>query len=446
MSPDEPTNRRIDIQVPVLARVEGEGSLEIRARDGVLEQLQLRIFEPPRYFEKFLEGRSWEEVPDIVARICGICPVAYQMSAVQALEQAFGVVPDDWVIRARRLIYCGEWIQSHALHIHLLALPDFLGFDNAIALAGTHPQVVRRGMDLQRLGNDLIGLFGGRSVHPVGVRVGGFHRAPDPEAAAALLDRLGEALTQAEELVAFLADLDLPRDDQDFTSVALRHEREYPMYGGRIVSDHGLDIPVEAYDEHFTEEHRPHSTALYSRLHGRPYLVGPLARLNLNHDRLSPRAARALAASGLHLPSRNMFHSLPARAIELLQALEDAQALLADYRPAHPPHAGVEPRAGEGFGATEAPRGLLWHHYVMDDAGQVRLARIVPPTAQNQARMEEDLHRSLEAFGLHHDDDALRLRGEMVVRNYDPCISCATHFLKVRVHRDGVHRDGEEPI
>lgn len=443
MTENDPGRRHIDIRVPVLARVEGEGALEIRARDGRIQQLQLRIFEPPRYFEKFLEGRSWEEVPDLVARICGICPVAYQMSAVQALEQAFATVPGAWVTRARRLIYCGEWIQSHALHIHLLALPDFLGFDNAIALAGAHPEVVRRGMDLQRLGNDLIRLFGGRSVHPVGVRVGGFHRAPDPEAAADLQRRLDQALPRAEELVAFLADLDLPRDDQDFISVALRHEREYPMYAGRIVSDHGLDIPVEAYAGHFTEEHRPHSTALYSRLHGRPYLVGPLARLNLNHDRLSPRAAAALANSGLRLPSRNMFHALLARGIELLQALEDAHGLLGNDAPQGAPHAQVSPRAGEGFGATEAPRGLLWHHYVTDGEGRVRLACIVPPTAQNQARMEEDLRRSLEAFGLHHDDDALRLRGEMVVRNYDPCISCATHFLKVRVDRDGEdHDDG----
>ena len=435
MSEHAPHMRDIRIEVPVLARVEGEGALELRAREGRIEELRLRIFEPPRYFEKFLEARSWREVPDTVARICGICPVAYQMSAVQALEQAFGLTPSEWVIRNRRLMYCGEWIQSHALHVHLLALPDFLGYDNAIAMAQDHPEAVHRGLALQKLGNDLIRFLGGRSVHPVGVRVGGFHHAPSLEDARALGDRLDQAVDDAEALVGFTAGLDLPVDEQSFTNVALRHDDDYPMYAGRIVSDQGLDISADDYADHFVESHVPHSTALYSHLDGQPYLVGPLARLNLNLDRLSPRTRAALDATGLNWPSRNMFHSLVARAVELLEALQEARRLLEAYAPTDTPYAQVEPRAGEGFGATEAPRGILWHHYRVDDEGKVVTARIVPPTSQNQARMEEDLRQSLEAFGLHHDDDALRLRGEMVIRNYDPCISCATHFLKVRVDR-----------
>ncbi|AGA33825.1 hydrogenase/sulfur reductase, alpha subunit [Thioalkalivibrio nitratireducens DSM 14787] len=427
--------REIRIEVPVLARVEGEGALELTASGGRIEDLRLRIFEPPRYFEKFLEGRGADEVLDVVARICGICPVAYQMTAVQALEQAFGVEPAPWILDQRRLMYCGEWLQSHALHIHLLALPDFLGFDNAIAMAQKHPEAVRRGLRLQRLGNDLIRLFGGRSVHPVGMRVGGFHRAPDPARAAAVLAELRDALPDAEALVAFTAGLDLPEDDQEFTSVALRHENEYPMYSGRIVSDRGLDLAVHEYPEHFEESHVAHSTALYAHLHGQPYLVGPLARLNLNHDRLSGAARAALAATGLRLPSRNMFHSVIARAVEVHEAVLQAIELLERYRPREPAHDPVTARFGQGHGATEAPRGLLWHRYRLDADGMVRHAQIVPPTSQNQARIEDDLRRSLESFGLHHDDDALRLHGEMVIRNYDPCISCATHFLKVRVRR-----------
>lgn len=433
----EPSDRRrnIRIQVPVLARVEGEGALEIHARDGHIQHLCLRIFEPPRYFEKFLEGRSWEEIPDIVARICGICPVAYQMSAVQAVEQAFAVQPSRWVRDGRRLLYCGEWLQSHALHIHLLALPDFLGFDNAIAMAAEHPDTVRRGLGLQQLGNDLIRMFGGRSVHPVGVRVGGFHRAPAQADIQALRSRIQAALKDAEDLVTFTAALPLPADEQTFVSVSLRHEEEYPMNGGRIVSDQGLDISPEDYEAHFEEYHQPHSTALYSRLHGQPYLVGPLARLNLNHDRLSPRSREALSATGLTLPSRNMFHSLIARAVELLEALVEADRLLADHAPPDSPWSEATPRESEGIGCTEAPRGLLWHRYRLDAAGRVISARIVPPTAQNQGRMEADLRHSLEHFGLDQNDESLRLRGEMVIRNYDPCISCATHFLKVRVTR-----------
>lgn len=428
-------NRDIRIEVPVLARVEGEGALELTASGGRIETLRLRIFEPPRYFEKFLEGRGPQEVLDVVARICGICPVAYQMTAVQALEQAFGMQASPYVTRLRRLMYCGEWLQSHALHIHLLALPDFLGFDNAITMAAKHPDAVRRGLRLQRLGNDLIRLFGGRSVHPVGMRVGGFHRAPNPERAAAVLAELREALEDAQAMVAFTASLELPDDEQDFVSVALRHESEYAMYSGRIVSDRGLDLPVENYLDRFQESHVAHSTALYAHLDGQPYLVGPLARLNLNHDQLSPPVKAALEATGLSLPSRNMFHSVIARAVEIHEIVLEAIRLIESLDSSEPASVPMTPGAGVGCGATEAPRGLLWHRYELDHEGKVLSAQIVPPTAQNQARIEDDLKRSLEAFGLHNDDDALRLRGETVIRNYDPCISCATHFLKVRVER-----------
>ena len=427
--------RRIQIEVPVLARVEGEGALHLRIGDGRIEQLQLRIFEPPRFFEKFLEGRAWHEVPDVVARICGICPVAYQMSAVQALEDIFGIDPDPWVRAMRRVMYCGEWIQSHALHIHLLAAPDFFGCNSVVELARDHGGEVRRGFRLQALGNDLIALFGGRSVHPVGVRVGGFHRAPDAQRIAELLPRLEAGVAEAADLVRWCAAIDVPDDQQEFVSVALRAERDYAMGEGRVVSSTGLDLARQDYDRHFSESHIAHSTALYSHLDGKPYLVGPLARLNLNHAQLPDSTRALLQASGLQLPSRNMFHSLLARALEIHLALVDALRLLSappEFSMAHQP---VEACAGVGYGATEAPRGLLWHRYETAADGSIRSARIVPPTSQNQARMEEDLKQSLEAFGLDQPEDAIRLRGETVIRNYDPCISCATHFLRLGIER-----------
>ncbi|MEW6766226.1 MAG: nickel-dependent hydrogenase large subunit [Pseudomonadota bacterium] len=429
------TERTVSIHVPALTRVEGEGSLRLRIEDGSIEELALDIFEPPRYFEKFLEGRQSSEVLDIVARICGICPVAYQMSAAQALEDAFGIDPGPWARAMRRLFYCGEWIQSHALHIHLLAVPDFLGFESAVGMAAEHPEVVRRGLRLQGLGNELIRLFGGRSVHPVGACVGGFHHAPTPDEAIALLARLREALPEAEALIGWTASLPLPDDTQEFVSVALRHPTDYPLAEGRIVSDAGLDIAAADYEAHFIEEHRPHSTALFARLHGRPYLVGPLARLNLNLDRLPPSTRVLLDATGLSFPTRNMFHSVVARAVEIHVALVEAIRLLEAYSVPDAPHVEVRPRVGTGFGATEAPRGLLWHRYAVDAEGIIRAARIVPPTSQNQARIEEDLHRSLHAFGLDQPDEAIRLRAETVIRNYDPCISCATHFLDLTVER-----------
>lgn len=427
--------REIHINVPVLARVEGEGALTLHIKDRAIEHLDLTIFEPPRLFEKLLEGRSYDQVPDMVARICGICPVAYQMSAIHALEQAFAVAPGPWVRAMRRLFYCGEWLQSHSLHIHLLAAPDFLGFDSAPAMATKYPGELRRGLRLQALGNEIMRLIGGRSVHPVGACVGGFHRQPDAAALQALRERLSAALEDAGELVRWCAALDLPDDDQVFCSVALRHADEYPMNEGRIVSSGGLDIDIADYEAHFQEHHVSHSTALHSLLDGEPYLVGPLARVNLNLERLPGAVQEVLQESGIRFPSSNMFHSIVARAAEIYYALLEAMRLIDTLPAAAQAAVAVQPRAGTGFGCTEAPRGLLWHRYETDAAGRIVAARIVPPTSQNQVRIEEDIRLSLQRFGLQHSEDELRTRAETVIRNYDPCISCATHFLKLKVER-----------
>ncbi|PKO64267.1 MAG: Ni/Fe hydrogenase subunit alpha [Betaproteobacteria bacterium HGW-Betaproteobacteria-17] len=427
--------RTVSIHVPVLARVEGEGALDLRIDDGTITQLRLRIFEPPRFFEKFLEGRHYTEIPDMVARICGICPVAYQVTAAQALEELFGVELDPWARAMRRVFYCGEWIQSHSLHIHLLAAPDFFGCSSAIELAKIAPDEVRRGLRIQALGNELMALFGARSVHPVGVRIGGFHGAPPLARIREIREKLRAALPEAEALIRWAAGIAVPQDDQAFVSVAMRHPVDYAIERGLIGGSDGLRIEGNAFDAHFAEQHQAHSTALFSSYHGEPYLVGPLARLNLNHDRLPERVKALLAETGLVLPSRNLFHSLVARAVEILLALHDALRLLDTYRVPESPWVPVSPRAGVATGCTEAPRGLLWHRYEMDDDGRVVNARIVPPTSQNQSRIEEDLRLSLLNFGLDHPDDALRLHCEKVIRNYDPCISCATHFLRLNVER-----------
>jgi sulfhydrogenase subunit alpha len=427
--------RSVAIHVPVLARVEGEGALDLRIEGGDITQLRLRIFEPPRFFEKFLEGRHYTEIPDMVARICGICPVAYQVTAAQALEKLFGVELSPWARAMRRVFYCGEWIQSHSLHIHLLAAPDFFGCDNAIELARIAPEAVRRGLRIQALGNELMDLFGARSVHPVGVRVGGFHGSPAISRIKDMQDKLRAALPEAEALVRWAAEIPVTPDDQAFISVALRHPGDYAIEHGRIGASDGLLIEAESYDVHFAEQHETHSTALFSTYHGQPYLVGPLARLNLNHDRLPGEINALLAEAGFALPSRNLFHSLLARAVEILLALQQALRLLDGYDVPDSPWVPVTPRAGVAFGCTEAPRGLLWHRYEMDADGRVVNARIVPPTSQNQGRIEEDLRLSLLNFGLDQPDDALRLHCEKVIRNYDPCISCATHFLRMNVER-----------
>jgi len=428
--------RRIAINVPALARVEGEGALEVLIEADRIVDLKLRIYEPPRLFEKLLEGRDYAEVPDLVARICGICPVAYQMSAVHALESILGIEPGPWVRSMRRVFYCGEWLESHSLHIHLLAAPDFLGFDSITAMAKIHPEEVRRGLRLQALGNELIKLFGARSVHPIGARVGGFHHAPAVEDVSALCVRLRAALPEAADLVRWTAGLDLPDEVQGFTSVALRHPAEYPMNEGRIVSDQGLDIDIAGFENRFKEHQVPHSTALHCLLDGKPYLVGPLARLNLNRDRLPDAVTALLTETGIRWPSANMFHSIVARAVEVYYALWEALRILENYRlPDSPGAISVMPMAGVGYGCTEAPRGLLWHRYALNDRGEIISARIVPPTSQNQARIEENLQQALLAVGLDQDQDKLRFHCEQVIRNYDPCISCATHFLDLQIQR-----------
>ncbi len=422
------------VEVPVLTRVEGEGALHVRIEQDKVKELQLRIFEPPRFFEKFLEGRTWREVPDIVARICGICPVAYQMSAAHAIEMAFGMQITPEIRALRRLYYCGEWIESHSLHIHLLAAPDFLGYPDAIRMAKDHAEAVRRGMRIQALGNDIIKIFGGRPVNPVGVLPGGFYRAPPLHEIKPLLERVEAAIPDTEAVVRWLATLDLPKMTRDTNFVSMRHPDEYPMNEGRIMGSRGLDFAATEFEKFVEERHLPHSTALHARIKGEPYFLGPLARLNNNLDRLPPETKKLVDDTKITWPSSNPYHSAMARALEIHLALIEARRLMRGYRV--PPKAYVDatPRAGVGMAATEAPRGILWHRYEMDDRGLVKRARIVPPTSQNQAQIEADLTATVHESLTLNDDD-LRQRLEASIRNYDPCISCSTHFLRLTVER-----------
>lgn len=428
------SKRNLKLTVPILARVEGEGAMDLEIRDSRIEKLQLRIYEPPRFFEKFLEGRAWHEIPDIVARICGICPVAYQVSAVNALESIFSIEPDAWVRQMRRLIYLGEWIESHALHIHLLALPDFFGYESGIAMAKDYPAEVRRGLKLQNLGNEIMRVIGARSVHPVAIRVGGLHKAPDEQRLEQLQGLLEEALPEAEAMCEWLATVNIPDNPQQFHCAALR-SNGYGVESGELISSTGLQLQPEQYEQHFTEFHQPQSTALWSHMDGAPYLVGPLARLNMNSATLPETMQPLLQKFADRFPSNNMFDSMLARGIEICFALREAITILNQYSAPAQSYVDVEPCAGHGYGWSEAPRGLLWHHYETDHQGIIRQARLVPPTSQNQARIEEDLHRSLTRFGLDNSDNEIRLHCEKVIRNYDPCISCATHFLKLNTVR-----------
>ncbi len=426
---------RRTIKVDYLARVEGEGGLKVVIRDGAVQSAELKIFEPPRFFEAFLRGRAFDEAPDITARICGICPVAYQMSAVHAMEAALGVAVTGPLRDLRRLLYCGEWIESHTLHIYMLHAPDFLGYAGAIDMARDHGSAVERGLALKKSGNEILSLLGGREIHPINVRVGGFYRAPGRRELVALEERLKRAREAALETVRWVAGFDFPDRERDYDFVALRHGAEYPFNEGRIVSNRGLDIAAAEYDGHFSETHVERSTALQSRFRGGgSYLVGPLARYSLNFDRLSPLAQAAARDAGLGVTCTNPYRSILVRAVEVLYACDEALRIIAAYEEPDRPAIAVVPRAGTGYAATEAPRGLLYHHYRLNADGTIATARIVPPTSQNQASIEEDLAAFIGGW-LDLPDEALRQRCEQTVRNYDPCISCSTHFLRLELDR-----------
>ncbi|MEZ6123273.1 MAG: Ni/Fe hydrogenase subunit alpha [Planctomycetaceae bacterium] len=434
MTEREKTERKIKVEA--LSRVEGEGGLYIRLDGNSVSDVRLEIYEPPRLFEALLRGRALEEVPDITARICGICPVAYQMSSVHALESALGVSITPEIRRLRRLLYCGEWIESHTLHLYLLHAPDFLGFPSGLKMAERYPEIVNRGLQMKRHGNHLLEVLGGRAIHPVNVAVGGFHRAPKREALAQLIPDFQWSLQAAIETCHWVAGFDFPDFDCDYQFVTLSHPDEYPMNEGVVATTLGEAIAVTDYETAFEEYHVPHSTALHARRipTRSAYCVGPLARVNLCGDRLSPTARLLRDELPISWPSQNPFHSIVARALEIVHAFEEALEILQNYTPPKVARVAYEPHAGEGCAATEAPRGLLYHRYQVDESGRIQFAKIVPPTSQNQPQIESDLANWVVRH-VAEDEQAIGKACESLVRCYDPCISCSTHCINLHLDR-----------
>ena len=423
------------ISVGELARVEGEGALHVRIRDDSVEDVRLEIFEPPRFFEALLRGRPASDAPDITSRICGICPIAYQVSACAAIEAALEIEVDERALALRRLIYCGEWLESHALHVFMLHAPDFLGYEGAIEMARDgHEALFERGLLIKRAGNELMALVGGRSVHPVNIKVGGFHRPLRREELAPVAEILRRAREELIEAVAWAGGLPFPERRIETELVALGDGDRYPLEAGVLRSSVGEPIGPARFEDDYLEEHVAHSTALHSRHRQRGnYIVGPLARYGLCFDQLSPVAQEAARSAGLEQVCRNPFQSIVVRCVEMLYAADEALRLIDSYEEP-PPTPALKPRVAAGSGWSEAPRGMLWHRYELDADGRITSARIVPPTSQNQAAIEDDL-RGLVQENLDLADDQLQWRCEQAVRNYDPCISCSTHFLRLRIDR-----------
>lgn len=420
------------IHVDYLARIEGEGSLLIKAKDNKLEEVRLKIFEPPRFFEALLRGRALFDAPDITARICGICPVAYQMSAVYAMEEGLGVTLPEYLHKLRRLIYCGEWIESHTLHVYMLHAPDFLQFPDAIAMAQQFPDIVKTGLRLKKAGNQLIKTVGGREVHPINIKVGGFYKMPEKKELDLLKEPLQQALIDAKETLSWVSGFDFPDLERKYECVALTHPDEYPMARGQITSTSGLMIDPKDFLTHFEEEHVPHSTALYAKMKNKgSYLVGPLARYNLSSSKLPPFLKQILKEIGFETTCYNPFRSIVIRAAEIVFACHEALSIIESFDAYdHPPCVAIEPKIARGYSATEAPRGLLYHEYSIDEKGIICDAKIIPPTSQNQKIIEEDLF-DFAKDNLSLSDTELQWKCEQSVRNYDPCISCSAHFLKL---------------
>ncbi len=419
------------IKVDQLARVEGEGAVFVKITDGKVVDVKLKIYEPPRFFEAFLRGRDYSEAPDITARICGICPVAYQMSSVTAMEDAFGITVDGQLRELRRLLYCGEWIESHILHIYMLHAPDFLGYEDAILLAKDKPDLVKKALEMKKIGNDIMIMIGGREIHPINVRVGGFYKVPTKLELMRMMERLKWGRDAAIETANLVSTFEFPNFEVDYDFVSLSHPTEYPLMGGRVVSSSGLDCAIREYEFHFEERHIAHSNALHSVQKGKGnYSVGPLARFNLEFDKLSPIAKQVAQDVGIQPVVKNPFKSIIVRSIEALHAYDEAIRIIENYEMPEHPAIEVPVRAGIGFGASEAPRGMLYHRYKLADDGTILDAKIVPPTAQNQPTIENDL-RQFVAANIDMPREELTWKTEQAVRNYDPCISCATHFVRL---------------
>ncbi len=424
-----------DIDVHGIARVEGEGALHVHIDNGELKNVELEIFEPPRFFEAFLRGRGFEEPPDITARICGICPVAYQMSACLAIEDACSAKVSDEIQTLRRLLYCGEWIQSHVLHVFLLHAPDFFGLEDAVELAKINRNAVERGLFMKKIGNKLMEVVGGRAIHPVNVKVGGFYTAPTKQDLEALVDDLKQALEYAVWATAWVSTFEFPDIVTSYPLVSLVHDTLYPIDCGTVASTEGFNVSPKDFLDRIVEEHVARSSALHAKLNGEtPYLTGPMARFNLNYDRLTPIARECAEASGIEKGCRNPFKTIIMRSLETVVALEEALRIIENYVKPDPSFVEITAKAATGYGATEAPRGIIVHRYVLGSDGLIKEAQIVPPTSQNQAAIEEDL-KNVIANNMDLDREQLTNYCETAVRNHDPCISCSAHFLNVDIKR-----------
>jgi coenzyme F420-reducing hydrogenase alpha subunit len=419
------------VEVCYMARVEGQGGINVEVSSTGNAKAQFAVFEPIRFFEAFLIGRKYNEVHELASRICGICPIAHQMTALRAVENALKVDVTPQTRALRRLLALSGWIQSHTLSLYFLTAPDYLGFDSAIGMATEHRDAVKQALRLKKLGNDLSEIVGGRAVHPISALVGGFSKAPTKEDLAEIRQRLKSEKKDIWNTVDLFRSFDYPEIDRKTELVAISSDEEYAVNEGRLRSSNGLDSSEREYRMHVQEKEAAYSNTKNSFINGHDFLVGPIARVNLNYQKLTPDAKKTAKLIGLALPCYDPFANIKARVVELVYALDEAMriidALRLDF--SEQPIPAETGTSCEGAALTEAPRGLLYHNYKLDSSGVVQKADIVPPTAHNSANVESSLC-ALAPMLLKKGKD-LKLGCEKLVRAYDPCISCSVHAFKV---------------
>ncbi|MBN3041005.1 MAG: Ni/Fe hydrogenase subunit alpha [Candidatus Omnitrophica bacterium] len=438
--------KNVKVNVEYLTRVEGHGNIVVNVKEGRLEECRLEIIEPPRFFEGMLLGRSIFEAQHITSRICGICACGHTLASIQAAEDAIGFTPSRQTIELRRLLLHLENLDSHLLHIYLLVAPDLLGVKSFVPLINTHNQVVRRALRMKKFCNDACDILVGRHIHPISSIVGGFTKLPRDKDLDSMLDILGKMRTDMEETVSLAATLKFPEFQRETEYVALVNDSgEYPMLHGDVGSTDGLRINKKEYRKITNEFVVPHSTAKHAKASRMSYMVGALARVNLNYDKLHPKAKKVAEAVGLKPICSNSFLNTVAQLVECVHSLEDSIVILESFKEKGINYdeqivvglneKGTIPvKAGKGVGAVEVPRGILFHNYEVDDKGKIVNANCVIPTGQNLNNIEHDM-RKLVPEVLDKTEEEITLLMEMLVRAYDPCISCSAHFLNVKYKR-----------
>lgn len=426
----------LNIEVSPLSRVEGHGDLVIDVKNKKVEKLMLRIPESPRFFEAMLVGRNWTEPSHITSRICGICSVAHTFASIKATEAALGIKVNEQILKLRKLIFHHECVQSNTLHVYFLAAPDFFGAGSVVSLVETHPEVVNIALRLKKMANDMVRIIGGRAIHPISTVVGGFTKLPTEEEMYQMRDMLKAAYADLETSLRVLKTLKLPQFERETEYLSITDKKDYALYDGDIKSSDGWIIDGKDYLSKIKEKVVEHSTGKHCWASRDAFMVGALSRFNNNFDKLSDNAKTYAEELGLKAPCYNTFMINIAQFVEIIHCIDDSIKLIDELMVSgldeNKAIVSVKPKAGRGVGVVEAPRGLLIHDYTYDADGKIEKANLIIPTNMNYINVEKDMAAYLPLI-IDKSEDEIRLAMEMLIRAYDPCISCSTHFLNVKL-------------